>query len=181
MQRPFQIIFHGMSHSDTVEAHIREKMKKLELFCSQIIGCKATVEIAGKHKHQGKLFKVQLDITVPDKELVINHKAHEDVYVVLRDTFDAAKRQLEDYERRRRGDIKSHGNVLHGHVVRIDPEGFGFIETPDGREFYFNSANMVHPNFAKLEVGNEVQFLEEASEQRLQAKRVSIGKHHYPG
>ena len=118
---------------------------------------------------------------VPDKELVINRGAHEDIYVVLRDTFDAAKRQLEDYERRRRGDIKSHENILHGHVTKIEPEGFGFIETPDGREFYFNRANVAHPSFEKLEVGNEVQFLEEVGGQRLQAKRVSIGKHHYPG
>jgi cold shock CspA family protein len=181
MQRPLQIIFHGMPHSDTVETHIREKMEKLELFCSHMIACKATVEIAGKHKHQGQLFKVQLNITVPDKKLVINRAAHEDIYVVLRDTFDAAKRQLEDYERRRRGDIKFHENILHGHVTKIEPEGFGFIETPDGQEFYFSRANVVHPSFEKLEVGSEVQFLEEVGEKRLQAKRVSIGKHHYPG
>jgi len=180
MQQPLQIIFHGMPHSDTVETHIREKMEKLELFCSHMIGCKATVEIAGKHKHQGKLFKVHLNITVPNKELVINRVAHEDIYVVLRDTFDAAKRQLEDYERRRRGDIKFHENILHGHVTKIEPEGFGFIETPYGREFYFSRANVAHPSFEKLEVGSEVQFLEEVGEKRLQAKRVSTGKHHYP-
>lgn len=111
MQHPLQITFHGMPHSDAVEKHIREKMEKLEQFCSHMITSKATVEIAGKHKHQGQLFKIQLSITVPDKELVINHEMHEDIYVVLRETFDAAKRKLEDYERRRRGDIKFHENT----------------------------------------------------------------------
>jgi ribosome-associated translation inhibitor RaiA len=150
MQRPYQIIFHGMQHSDAVETHIREKMEKLELFCSHIIGCKTTLEIAGKHKHQGQLFKVQLNITVPVKELVINHGEYEDIYVVLRDTYDAAKRQLGDYERHRRVDIKFHENILHEYVTKISPEGFGFIETPDDREFYFIRTNAAYPSFEKL-------------------------------
>jgi len=36
-----------------------------------------------------------------------NH-AHEDVYVAIRDAFDAAVRQLEDHARRLRGEVKSH-------------------------------------------------------------------------
>ena len=181
MQRQPQIVFRNMPPSDAVETHIREKMEKLESFYSQIIGCKATVEIAGKHKHQGNLFNVRLDITVPGSELVINRDMHEDVYVALRDAFDAAKRQLEDYGRRQRGDTKTHEGELHGQVARIFADGFGFIETQDGREFYFNRDNVVHPDFDKLEVGSEVQFIEEAAAEGLQAKRVSVGKHHYPG
>jgi len=106
---------------------------------------------------------------------------HEDLYVALRDAFDAAKRQLEDYGRRQRGETKSHEGALHGHVARISPDGFGFIETPDGREFYFNRDNLISADFDKLEAGSEVQFLEEAAGEGLQAKRVSVGKHHYPG
>ncbi|MCL4470707.1 MAG: HPF/RaiA family ribosome-associated protein [Sulfuricella sp.] len=181
MQRSLQIVFRDMPPSDAVDAHIREKVEKLESFYSHIIGCKATVEIAGKHKHQGKLFNVRLDITVPGSELVVNRDMHEDLYVALRDAFDAAKRQLEDYGRRQRGDIKIHEGELHGYVARIFQDGFGFIETPDGREFYFNRDNVAHPDFDKLEVGSEVQFLEEAAGEGLQAKRVSVGKHHYPG
>jgi len=181
MQRPLQIVFRNMPPSDAVETHIREKVEKLESFYSHIIGCKATVEIAGKHKHQGNLFNVRLDITVPGSELAVNRDMHEDLYVALRDAFDAAKRQLEDYGRRQRGDTKIHEGELHGHVARIFQDGFGFIETSDGQEFYFNRDNVVHPDFDKLEVGSEVQFIEEASGEGLQAKRVSVGKHHYPG
>jgi len=181
MQRPLQIVFRNMPLSEAVETHIREKVEKLELFYSHIIGCKVTVEIAGKHKHQGNLFNIRLDITVPGSELAVNRDMHEDLYVALRDAFDAAKRQLEDYARRQRGDTKIHEDELHGHVARIFQDGFGFIETQDGREFYFNRDNVVHPDFDKLEVGSEVQFIEEAIGEGLQAKRVSVGKHHYPG
>ena len=37
----------------------------------------------------------------------IDH-AHEDVYVALAHAFRAARRQLQDYARLRRGDIKLH-------------------------------------------------------------------------
>jgi ribosome-associated translation inhibitor RaiA len=56
----------------------------------------------------GKLFNVHITLLVPDGELVVNHDQHEDVYVVLRDAFDAARRQLEDNARRQRGDVKLH-------------------------------------------------------------------------
>lgn len=181
MQRPLQIVLRDMPPSDAVETHIREKMEKLESFYSHIIGGKVTVELAGKHKHQGKLFNVRVDITVPGSELVVNRDMHEDLYVALRDAFDAAKRQLEDYGRRQRGDVKFHEGELHGHVARIFSEGFGFIETADGREFYFNRDNLAGADFDRLDVGNEVQFLSEPAGEGLQAKRVSVGKHHYPG
>lgn len=181
MQRQLQILFRNMPQSDAVETHIREKVEKLESFYSNIIGTKASVEIAGKHKHQGNLFNVRLDITVPCSELVVNRDMHEDVYVALRDAFDAAKRQLEDYARRQRGDTKTHEGELHGHVARLFEDGFGFIETADGQEYYFNRENMVTPSFEKLEVGNAVQFIEEAAAEGLQAKRISVGKHQFPG
>lgn len=182
MQRPLQIVIRDIPPSEAIESHIREKVEKLESFYPHIIGCQATVEFAGKHKHQGKLFNVRLDITVPGSELVVNRDLHEDVYVALRDAFDAAKRQLEDYGRRQRGDTKIHMGEVHGHVARLFPEeGFGFIETPDGRELYFSRENVTHTDFDKLEIGSEVQFLEEVAGEGLQAKRVSAGKHHYPG
>jgi ribosome-associated translation inhibitor RaiA len=49
---------------------------------------------------------VRIDVTVPGREIVINHDHDEDVYVALRDAFDAARRQLEDYARIRRGETR---------------------------------------------------------------------------
>ena len=94
---------------------------------------------------------------------------------------DAAKRQLEDYERRQRFNVKVHTAVLYGRVVRIFfDEGYGFIATPDGQELYFHRDNLPEGNFEKLEVGSEVHFLEDIAGEGLQAKRVSAGKHHVP-
>lgn len=45
---------------------------------------------------------MRIDIGVPGNEIVVNRDNYEDVYVALRDAFDASKRQLDDYSRRLR-------------------------------------------------------------------------------
>lgn len=181
MELILQITTRDIPHSDALESHIRQKAEKLEKFYPHIISCRIVIELPHKHKHQGRMFDVHLDITVPGAELIVNRTAHEDVYVAVRDAFDAVKRQLEDYARCQRGDTKMHAPVLHGKVVRLfSDEGYGFIETPDGHELYFHRANLSGHDFDQLTVGEEVQFLEDIGSEGYQAKRVSTGKHHFP-
>lgn len=182
MELMLQITTRDIPHSEALENHIREKAEKLGKFYPHILHCRIVVELPHKHKHQGRIFDVHLDMTVPGAELVVNRVANEDVYVAVRDAFDAAKRQLEDYARRQRGDTKIHTPVLHGKVTRLfSDEGYGFIETFDGRELYFHRENLAGHDFDQLIVGEEVQFLEDISSEGYQAKRVSTGKHHIPG
>lgn len=108
MQIPLQITIRDIDHSDALEAHIRSKVSKLEEFYDHIMSCRVVVEVPHKHHHQGKQFNVRIDIGVPGNEIVVNREHAEDVYVALRDSFDAAKRQLEDHARKIRGDIKAH-------------------------------------------------------------------------
>ncbi|MEW6313727.1 MAG: ribosome-associated translation inhibitor RaiA [Pseudomonadota bacterium] len=178
MKLSLQITTRDIPHSEALENHIRQKTEKLEAFYPHIISCRVVVEVPHKHKHQGKLFNVRLDITVPGSELVVNREADEDVYVALRDAFGAAKRQLEDYVRRQRGDTKMHAPVFHGTVTRLNmEEGYGFIETEDGHELYFSRDNLANGNFDKLNVGSDVHFLEALGGEGLQAKRISTGKY----
>ncbi len=113
MHIPLQIIFHNMEPSDAVEANIKEKAAKLERFSDKITSCRVTVEAPHKHHHKGNIYHIAVDIVVPDAEVVVsrspqdNH-AHEDIYVAIRDSFKSARRQLEDYELKRRGKIKRH-------------------------------------------------------------------------
>jgi len=80
--------------------------------------------------------------------------------------------------RQRRGDEKTHPRDLHGEVARLnDLEGFGFIRTPDGEEYYFNRDNLCGVRFDQVGVGTAVRFIAEAGTQGPQAKRVSVGKH----
>lgn len=182
MEVTLQITTRDVPHSDALEAHIREKATKLEKFYPHIISCRIIVELPHKHHHQGRLFDVRIDMTVPGGELVINRVTNEDVYVAVRDAFNAAGRRLEDFARRQRGDTKIHMPILHGKVVRLfKDEGYGFIETLDGQELYFHRENLAGHDFDRLAIGEEVQFLEDISSEGYQAKRVSTGKHHVPG
>jgi ribosomal subunit interface protein len=108
MQIPLQITVRGMEHSEALETHIRDKADKLEELFDRIMSCRVVVEVPHKHHQQGKQFNVRIDIGVPGSEIVVNRDHAEDVYVALRDGFDAAKRQLEDYARKIRGDVKTH-------------------------------------------------------------------------
>lgn len=108
MQETLRITLRDIPQSGTLEAQIREKAEKLELFYPHIQSCRVVVELPHKHKHQGKAFNVRIDLRVPGGELVVNRDRHEDVYVALRDAFDHARRKLEDYGRRQRGDVKRH-------------------------------------------------------------------------
>jgi ribosome-associated translation inhibitor RaiA len=177
MQIPTQIVFRGIPHSDAVETQVRRHAAKLEQFRDNITSCRVTIERAGKHQHQGIQYHVNIDIGVPGEEIVVGHRhPREDLYVAVRDAFDAAARRLQERTRVQRREVKVHDVPFHGHVSKLF-EDFGFVETADGREYYFHRDNCVSTSFDRLEIGAEVQFLENLGGSMPQAKRVCAGKH----
>jgi cold shock CspA family protein len=54
----------------------------------------------------------------------------------------------------------------------VSEEGYGFLETPDGREIYFHRHSVLHPGFDRLAIGR-VLFVEEPGE-GPQASTVAI-------
>lgn len=108
VQTPLQITFHDIPQSDALEARIREKAKKLEDFYPGIISCRVVVEERDRHRNQGKAFCVRLDVRIPQHEIALNRAHHEDVYVALRNAFNAATRKLDELGRVQRGDVKAH-------------------------------------------------------------------------
>lgn len=185
MQLPLQVTFRDMPRSEAVEARIKEKAEKLDKFYDRIMSCRVVVQAPHTHHHQGKLFSVRIDITVPNGELVVskdhhdNH-AHEDVYVAIRDAFAAAQRQLQNYVRKLRKEIKTHDAPPHGRITELNPNmDYGVIHTPDGREIYFHRNSVLNGGFDKLELGQSVRYSEERGEQGPQASTVQAeGKHH---
>lgn len=105
---PVQVTIRDIPSSQVLETHIRDKSAKLQQYYDRINSCRVVVEVPQKHKHQGKLFGVRIDVSVPGKELVVNKKENEDVYIAVREAFHAIERQLEKYVERRRGDVKVH-------------------------------------------------------------------------
>jgi cold shock CspA family protein/ribosome-associated translation inhibitor RaiA len=188
MQMPLQITFRDMKPSGAVEARIRERAAELDQYYDRIIGCRVVVHAPHRHHHQGKLFHVRIDLTVPGGELVVNrepaaHHAYEDVFVTIRDAFDAAQRQLADHARRQRGAVKAHEAPSIARIAKLFPEEeYGFIATPDATEIYFHRNSVLNAAFDRLGIGDEVEFVEEPGEKGPQASTVRlIGKHRAHG
>lgn len=176
MKLALQVTFRDMPRSEAVEAEIQRRVTKLEEFCDRIMSCRVTVETPARHKQQGKLHSVHIDLKVPGGEIASTRRQeHEDVYVAIRDAFDSVRRRLEDYMRRQRGDVKQHEPLLRGRVVSVFDDGHGFIADTDGNEYYFDQAGVVRAG-DRLDVGTAVEFLGEAAGQGLQAKRVTAIK-----
>jgi ribosomal subunit interface protein len=108
MQVPLQISFHGLRRSDAVYATIRERAEKLERYYDRIMSCRVVVDLGARHKRQGRQFAVRIDLKVPGGEIAVTREHDEDLRIALRDAFDAVQRQLEDYARTQRGDVKRH-------------------------------------------------------------------------
>jgi len=188
MQLPLQITFRHLESSEALENNIRERAAELDQFYDQIMSCRVVVESSHKHHHQGRLYQVHIDVTVPGKELVASrgpdqHHAHEDAYVAIRDAFNAIRHQLENHARKQRGHVKSHETPAHGKVDElVANENYGRILTDDGRDIYFHRNSLLNANFDSLKIGIEVRFSEETGEHGPQASSVNvIGKHHVVG
>jgi cold shock CspA family protein/ribosome-associated translation inhibitor RaiA len=178
MQRPLKITSRDFPLSEAVEAEIREKSAALENYYQRLSGCEVTVHApAVKHHRKGGPFLVGIRMTVPGKELAVDRQAEEELSQAIREAFDAARRQLEDYARELRGSVKTHEAIALGRVTRVEPElDFGFLETPDGREIYFHRNSVLDAGFDKLEIGAEVRFAEEEGEKGPQASTVVVTK-----
>lgn len=175
-----QITVRDMPNSPFLEDHLRKKAEKLEHFYRRIHRCRVTINIPQKHKHQGKLFRVSIDLSVPGKELVVNRKLHEDVYVAIRDAFLAAERKLETYAGKIRGDVKHHEGTNFGYIKRLFPkEGYGFIQDALGEELYFSLTNVAFPDFSQLQIGDVVHFLSVPEAEGWHAHRVTKKTHNH--
>jgi cold shock CspA family protein/ribosome-associated translation inhibitor RaiA len=191
MQVPLQVSYHHVDPSAALEIVIRTKAAELESFYGRIIACHVGIERAGEHHRKGKgaHYRVRIELTVPGRVLVVGRdpiwtRAHEDAFLAVNEAFHAMRRQLQDYVRRMRRNVKTHEGPPHGRVVRVfREEGYGFLQSTDGREIYFNKASVLNEAFDRLEPGDEVRFAEEQGEKGPQAstvQRLGSKGHHAP-
>ena len=65
-----------------------------------------------------------------------------------------------------RGSVKQHAEPETGAIRKLmREEGYGFLESADGREIYFHRNSVAEPGFDSLKMGQRVTFTEEEGEQ----------------
>ncbi|WDT72165.1 MAG: HPF/RaiA family ribosome-associated protein [Candidatus Manganitrophus sp.] len=106
MQLPLKITDRSMNLSEAAREDIREKAEHLNKYYDRIIRCEVTVDAPHRHQLKGLPYDVRINITIPEAEFIIKRESNEDLYVVIRDAFDAARRRLEEVARRKRGRSK---------------------------------------------------------------------------
>ena len=131
MDRPVQVTFRNMAASPALGQDIRARVAWLESFYSDLIGCRVLVEIPHRHRQRGRPVHVRIELSLPGEDVIVNNEptlrttledlqeeaAHKDedveapqkdAYVAVHGAFDVARRRLEDFAHRQRGDVKTH-------------------------------------------------------------------------
>lgn len=175
MEIPLQITSRNLELSDAIESKIRLAAGKLDKIYDRIMRCRIIVESPHRHHHQGRLYNVCIHVTLPGSELVVKRAPHEDLYVSIRDSFNAARRKLEDFSRQQRGDVKHHAEAPQANISALFPEkGYGFLITPENLEIYFHEHSVINRDFKHLKVGMKVRFEETEGEKGPQASTVAV-------
>ncbi len=174
MEIPVHLSAKGVELAPDQEALIRDAVAGLERFFSRLVACHAVVTVRPRRSGGSPAaWVVRLSLTVPGGELAITRKAKPSFREALEDAFDAARRQLQDYARELRGDVKPHAGELQGRVTRLyGYEGYGFITAEDGGEIYFHKNSVADGGFDRLAIGAEVRYIEAEGEEGPQASSV---------
>lgn len=112
MTNDFQIVFHNIDQSTSISDAVNKRISKLQRFCDRILAGRVVLDSPHNNHHKGKVYSVGLEIHTPSKEVRVNQEqhdnhAHENLYVAIRDAFNAAERQLKAIDKKHRAE-KNH-------------------------------------------------------------------------
>lgn len=179
---PTEISYRDVQKTDEIETLINEKVDKLEQICYNLSSCRIAIEKPQEHLRSGNPYRVRIEMNVPPgHKLVAKQESgegemHDNVVTVLQDVFDSAQRQLKKLVEQQHGEMKKHPRQEVQAIVKklFQDRGYGFLETADGREFYFHKNSVLHNDFNRLEIGTGVRFVEQEGEKGPQASSVQI-------
>lgn len=188
MERPLEIAFHNLPHSEALEADIRKRVAKFEKLYPRLIGCRVSVEALHNQHQTGNVYEVHVVLSVPGRDIAVSREPHKakqryanpDVYVSVREAFESAERQLGQFkERRRDAPAAPDAAALTGRVELIQPgDDHGFIVTSSGSRLYFHRDSVTDTRFEDLAEGAIVHYVEEESDSGPVATKVRVGGRH---
>ena len=107
MDLPLDITTRDTHLSDRNAALIRKKANGLTKYYQRMTGCRVVIDGPGDRRRSGGPFNVRIELEVPGNNIFVGKQAAEDIETAIRSAFDAARRQLQDYARVKRGEVKS--------------------------------------------------------------------------
>ena len=142
MQVEPTITFRRIRTPAALETDIRNRLARLEKFCPSIIGAHVALEMAERRHQRGNHWRLRIELVVPGERIVVTndvslrpelraravertHKqdepdaGHKYAKVAVREGFEVARRQVQDFVRRQRGEVKSHGPTRRRPVAQV--------------------------------------------------------------
>jgi ribosome-associated translation inhibitor RaiA len=96
-------IQHGdLALTGEARASIDEHAAKLQTLDPEIQRFNVTIDAPATHHRHGGPFAVHIDLALPGKLITVTHRAAPELQAAIHTAFDAARRQLEEYHRRKR-------------------------------------------------------------------------------
>lgn len=198
MVLPVQITFRNFEPAADLDSLIRDQVSRLERYYSRITSCRVMLEKA-EGRRRGNPYHVRIDLGMPQGELLVEtepslrgtlqdthgrkvakstelDREHREPGRAVLDAFREMRRRLQDYARKQRGAVKAKQPSLEtGRVIALYPdEGYGFLETAQGRQVYFHRDAVVEGHFNFIRIGTQVQFCEAEGEKGPQASTVKL-------
>ncbi len=182
MKVPLEITYRDVEKNNEIDELIRRKAEKLEQVCGHLVSCRVAIEQPQKAQSRGRPYRVRIDMRVPPgHELVVSSDPnrgdmHQPLEAVVRQTFETARRQLQQLVDKQRGHVKQHPDQQVQALVHVifPEQNYGFIQDPEGQEIYFHRNAVLNGDFEKLRVGMGVRYVAVMGEKGPQATTVQI-------
>lgn len=186
MQVPLEITYNHVSRSEWIDDYIKSRVDKLENLSDNIVACRVVVEQTQSPHRTGNPYRAHVEVSLPSKRELVADKTETvtdpqvQLRPIIRHAFEAMEKQLKKENGKRGGRKVKHYNSEDpippvATVVRMfEEDGYGFIKSLSGEEFYFHRNSVLHNDFDRLTVGTQVRFEPEEGEEGLQASTVQI-------
>lgn len=157
-----QVEGRNVSIRSTWQEKIDEEKERLDRHHPGLVHTLRVTVTGTKHHKEGG-FELQLVASVPNDTVVVKRKG-EAVLVILVDAFDTLGNQLKELQRKRRQtskvpEVALGATTVEGVIKKLVPyESYGFLTTPDGKEFYFHENALKDVKMDQLTEGDCVKF-----------------------
>lgn len=185
MQTPLEITYQHVSRSDWIDDYVKSRVAKLEHFNRDIVSCRVTIEQTQSPHRTGNPYRALVEVSLPAKGELVAEKTdkvvdpHVQLRPIIRNAFEAMEKQLKKQTAKRDGKVKQQFNDEPlppvATVVRMfETDGYGFLKSLSGQEYYFHRNAVLHNDFGRLTVGTRVRFEPNEGDEGLHASSVQI-------
>jgi ribosome-associated translation inhibitor RaiA/cold shock CspA family protein len=188
MQAPIEIAFHNIEKADWAEDAIRDHVARLEQMFDRLTTCRVRVDQRANNSSNTIPPVVRIELSVPGhRDIVVAHEPDRlqrkfqapDLHNAINEAFRIAERRLGQFKDQLR-DRTAAGrheaaNEMLGQIVEITPmQDFGFLLTASGSLLYFHRNSLLTGDFDRLEVGDQIHYVEEMGDTGPIATKVRV-------